>query len=62
MTSATKVDLANCKDKLLRHFNVVTESIYQDVAAAGQDEISSLKNQTVPDLERRAADLEEQRA
>jgi hypothetical protein len=47
--------------KTRRHFDVVAENIYQDVAGANHDEISFIKDQKIPDLERRVAALEQRR-
>ena len=41
------------------HFDVVAENIHQDVAGANKDEISFIKNQKIPNLEKRVTALEQ---
>lgn len=46
-------------EKTRRHFDVVAENIHQDVSGANKDEISLIKDQKIPELERRVTALEQ---
>jgi hypothetical protein len=56
-TVATKQELAEFKDEIIRHFDVVAENIHRDVAGANADEISLIQDRQA-DFKKRLEALE----
>ncbi len=56
---ATKYDLEDFKTDIVHEFKMVATDIHQNASKANEDEISLIKDQKIPELERRVTTLEQ---